>query len=375
MKNQVLNLTPENEIPIWKNIILKELLEGNEVYYIMDTETTGLYARGAKIDGYIRDRIIEIGVIVAVKKKENNELVLLKDDKEDEIYFHEYINFLRESETELLTYNSRTYIPKDVIDITGISKAVLEGLECMPGTEKKLSGQTPTFLEMFPFLENFLLLKEVKRFPNKIKMVAHNADFDYSFLNEEMQKINEYPIESFIEKVDTRTLAQDIIKKDDFEWKNNLTKIKINKLKKILSTKKKIKDREKGYLKRSEQILETKLEEKLLTEKRRGTKSNKVSDIEKKLKKIKINNENYSAEYIAELLETKEELNLIKNYSLDHLSILLNVKIERKLHGALLDSKILFMVYERMIKLEAYKNSNNNPNKFYPKLEKFKINA
>lgn len=373
MNNTILNLTPEDKILDWKNVILDELNMDSTIHYIMDTETTGLYARGSKIDGYIRDRVIEIGVIVGVQKDKSEDINILVDNNGDQIFFHEYINFLRETEAELLTYNSRRYIPKDVKDITGISENILFGLEKLPGTDIVLSEETPTFGEIFVFIENFLILNEVNKYPGKVKMVAHNADFDYSFLNEEMQKINQPPIESFIEKVDTRTMAQEIVKKIDFENKNKQSLNKHNRLKTIAKKHPEKFLKNMNYLKELERILENKLEEKILSEKRKTSKTNKTSESTVYLKLIKTNNGDYSYDYIESLLTMKNDLLFVKNYSLDHLSLLLNVKIERTLHGALLDSKILSMVYFKLLKLDGYRMAKNNPNKKYKEIEKIKL--
>jgi DNA polymerase III epsilon subunit-like protein len=371
MENNVLILTPESSLHSWKKTILKELQSGSNIYYIMDTETTGLYARGGKHDGYIRDRMIEIGMIVAVQRELGKEIVLLKDDNGDEIYFHEYINFLNESDAELISYQSRRYIPKEIFEITGITENVIKGLDVLPGTDQKLNKSAPMFKDIMPYLESFWLLNEGKIFYNQIHMIAHNADFDYSFINEEMQKAEYSPIESYIKKIDTRILSQQCISKDDFLIKNENNYKKYQSIQNYLIKKLQSNrwgEREQYYIDKIKYNINEKLNQLIDELSRKNSKSKKIIEYNNLLKSIKSNN--IDIDMIKSIIDAQLMITDVKNYTLDHLVKYFNLKIKRDLHGALLDSQILFDVYKKILKTDKYINSVNCPNRTYNNIKK-----
>lgn len=341
-------ITKENKIDTYRKIIEEKILNGSDVFYIMDTETTGLYARGSKYNNYIKDRIIEIGIIVSYRDK-NNRLRILKDDEKNDIFFHEYINFLNEDKTELLSYNSCKKISKEIEKITGITESFLNGSNNLNGSDFKLPKTAPTFKMILPFLKKFLLLDRPDLL-SKIKLVAHNAEFDYSFINEEMIKENCSPIESYIEKIDTRLLAQTLLSKDDFELFNKKNLLKFEKIKFFLD-----KSKRKNFYKKIIKKIESK-----------KIKNNYYSNRKEKDIKTIINMENIFDNF-DKLLELRKLDKDVKNYSLDHLSKYYKVNIKRDYHGALLDSKILFFVFNKLVNEKKYhafeKNKKNKIDK------------
>lgn len=125
-----------------KNNLLK-------TYAVFDLETTGVFNKGG--------RIIQIGI------------AFIKDNKIIDT-FNTFVN-------------PGIDIPTEIINLTGITNAMVK--------------DAPYFEEIIPVLENML---------KDCVLVAHNAEFDWDFLNKEFALVNEKPLVNKI--IDTVTLSQ-----------------------------------------------------------------------------------------------------------------------------------------------------------------------
>jgi DNA polymerase III epsilon subunit-like protein len=380
-ENQHLIITPENKISEWQKVLLSELDNKNEVFFVFDTETTGLTPYGDSHNNFTKDRMVEVGIVPFIRNPKTGETYQPKDSKGQELFFHEYINFLNESEKQLMRNNSINYVPREIEMITGITQRVLEGKQNLPGLDKTLPKSAPTFQQIFPYLSDFLLLEYATDYYSQMCGVAHNASFDYAFFNAEMENIGHSPLESYIKKIDTVTLAQQCIKSEDYEVHNKENEEKINHLKE------KIKD---GINNNSENALNRlKLDYARLLD----TLSKNVESMEMKARgAVKTTGNSKQAVQtnlrnnlwkIKETVQSDDSMEFFKanpdkiddiyhgisivtkvnNYTLDDLQKYFKITTEREMHGALLDTQILLDVFSRIISLDSYKNAPNMPPK------------
>ncbi|WP_210498632.1 hypothetical protein [Vibrio crassostreae] len=215
-----LNITPENKIDNWANVIRTKLESGDNLLIIGDTETTGTHELGDKKNFGRKDRILEIGFLF-YEECEKDVVKPLLDMEGQQIFFHEYINPHEEDPITLERYNSIMEIPDEVIKfVHGIDHEFLKG---KAGLVKKGGGRdsfilpqpAPTFEEVKPYLEDLLCVDDLVTFKGKLKFIAHNALFDVQFMNAEWKKTEMYEekrqfpafFESYIETVDTLKIA------------------------------------------------------------------------------------------------------------------------------------------------------------------------
>lgn len=228
--SNVLNITPENKIEEWSEVISELLTKGEDVYIVGDTETTGTNELGDKKNFGKKDRILEIGFLF-FKSCKDEILKPLVDMSGSQIFFHEYVNPFKEDHVVLERYNSIDFIPDEVIKfVHGIDMDFLNkksGLVMKNGKRGNfvLEKPAPTFGQVKPYIEKLLNTDNLINLKGKIHFIAHNALFDVQFMNAEWKKTEMYEekrqfpafFESYIHTIDTQLIAQSLYTRDELK--------------------------------------------------------------------------------------------------------------------------------------------------------------
>ncbi len=232
--------TPSHKVKEWTEIVESAIKSGKDIIVFFDTETTGGVRPGNKGASAIekddmknygkRHRVIEIGAKVCIKDEENN-IVNLRDSEGNAIYFHEYINPWRESESALQKLNTINEVPWGAYNVHEISKKFLFCEEYLgqnkPAVENNkessfhqnrffLPRVAPTFEEI---IEDFMDITGLNceidfSLGQKNPMfVAHNNEFDNKMMHNEFMCLNKNSFESYIRPLCTLELARELLPK------------------------------------------------------------------------------------------------------------------------------------------------------------------
>ena len=112
---------------------------------------------------------------------------------------------------------SITHIPKDGIGTHGITEEYLFGNEPGEGGREQLPHCAAPFSEVFYALQRMMNFPAYLKAEVPVYMVFHNADFDVGFLNQEMEMINQAPIESYFIPLDTLVQSKKLIQKNEID--------------------------------------------------------------------------------------------------------------------------------------------------------------
>ncbi len=130
-----LRITPEKKILVWKSKVEDMLNQGIDIYVVGDTETTGGVGKSKNISVIEKEdqnylgkthRVLEVGFILCTKD-ESGYLNPIYDDEKQIISFHEYVNPFNESEEKRKKINCIDSIPYGAYNVHGISKDFLFG--------------------------------------------------------------------------------------------------------------------------------------------------------------------------------------------------------------------------------------------------------
>lgn len=281
--------------------ILKELKMGNEVYTFFDTETTGTEPYGDKNDDMKKDRLIEFGAVSYVFKE--GVLSPLVNDSGEQVFFHEYINPFAENDNELFIYNSKREMG-DSFKVHGISKKFLEGKDSLAGFTLKQPAKPFTYIR--DYVELYMLTNNALNFIIENEFIE---DFDYSSLAS-------HNFVAHNAAFDKKVMNAEFEKDDRF-----------------------------------------------------NKKSSYLSDFEGNVRVIDsllLAREVIPKSVIVESGVNYKEKDAFGNdkkpgYSLDYIQYYYDIKADRELHGALVDSKILAEVYKSLISDSGYRNAPNSP--------------
>lgn len=227
MESGLINFNKDN-ILSWQNCLLDYSTKYGELYFISDTETTGVEIRNDE-DGY--NRVLEWSGCFCYKN-EDGFLEICKDEKGNEIAVDEVVNpFFHRTGKSPKENLSIKYVPKESTKTHGLT---LDYLFAEKGTgDKKKStnaggeGESETIKETIhreslphmpgSFKDVFstvlaLLSEVVSKTDNITHAVFHNAPFDFKFLDMECEMAGFSSFESYFCVTDTMDMAKKILK-------------------------------------------------------------------------------------------------------------------------------------------------------------------
>mgnify|MGYP001277818372 FL=1 len=212
-KFKLINCTEEMQLE-WSKRLEEAACEYGHLYICSDTETTGTQ----RIDQTTRKfaRVLEWSMSFRVLN-EDNILVPVLDKKGRPIELDQAINPFIEEQITKKQKMSITHIPKDGIGTHGITEEYLFGNEPGEGGREQLPHCAAPFSEVFYALQRMMNFPAYLKAEVPVYMVFHNADFDVGFLNQEMEMINQAPIESYFIPLDTLVQSKKLIQKNEID--------------------------------------------------------------------------------------------------------------------------------------------------------------
>lgn len=193
--------TPEHKINGWAKALSVALVNTGELYAVADTETTSTMLICERTGTL--NRVVEMAFLFYTKGEDGVSLEPVNDSEGEHIIFHEPVNFFMDSAATKKKFNVIERIPKESIDIHGITEAFLLAEKPSPKGGRMLKAAASEFGSMISSLLELLVPDAAKEASLPVYMVYHNAKFDLKFLNSEMNVCGMPPIESYALSIDT----------------------------------------------------------------------------------------------------------------------------------------------------------------------------